>query len=435
MWTSPQIPVINETPEGVQRSTSEDCLFLNIYVPDNVAAGASNLPVMFWIHGGANASGSASDYDPGRLVKEQGVIVVSTNYRVGVLGFLSHPAIDKEGHPAANYGLLDQQVSLAWVQKNIQSFGGDPNNVTVFGASSGGLNILNHLIARSSSGLFQKAIVQSGAYQPFTPTLGVSQTRGTSFAERLGCTDQSTTCLRGKALADVLASQGKTNTASSAFNQSTIDGTTIPQAQRMALLEGKFQKMPVMQGVTRYEGRAIPSQSPDSPPSQYEVVARAYATAASKSAEDVIAVYPLASFPTPFEAASAIVTDAAFNCPALQSDLAMASRTPVYAYEFDEATDETYASGHYADVEYLFDVSWSKKAETDVGKSIRQIFGQFARSGDPNVGGSKEWQSLTAQDRYIRLIGPKSQRQTDYETAHHCNFWGATSGIPVDSRF
>lgn len=427
----------NICPQGntVDPSASEDCLFLNVYAPASVAAGTRNLPVMFWIHGGANASGSSSDYDPSRLVSEQNVIVVSTNYRVGVLGFLAHPAIDSEGHPAANYGLLDQQLSLKWVQKNIQAFGGDPKNVTVFGASSGGLDILNHLVAPSSSGLFQKAVVQSGAYQPFTPSLQDSETRGIAFAQRLGCANGSAACLRGKALADVLANQGSTNSASSAFNQSTIDGTTLTQTQRAALLQGKFQKVPVMQGVTRYEGRAIPSETPDSTPAQYQAVAAAYAAADARSANEVTTTYPLAGYPSPFEAASAIVTDAAFSCPALQTNLALASQTPVYAYEFDEATTEVDSSGHYADVQYLFDVPWANKAGTDIGTSIRQIFAQFARTGTPDGGTTTDWQSFTGRGRYIRLIGATSQQQAGFEATHHCDFWGANSGIPVNSRF
>lgn len=125
----------NQCPSGnsLQTGASEDCLYLNVYVPETVAGGTRNLPVMFWIHGGANASGSASDYDPSLLVRQEGVIVVTTNYRVGVLGFLAHPSIDAESHPAANYGLLDQQLALRWVKDNIHSFGGDPGNVTVFG--------------------------------------------------------------------------------------------------------------------------------------------------------------------------------------------------------------------------------------------------------------------------------------------------------------
>lgn len=427
----------NQCPSGnsLQAGASEDCLYLNVYVPETVAGGTRNLPVMFWIHGGANASGSASDYDPSLLVRQEGVIVVTTNYRVGVLGFLAHPSIDAESHPAANYGLLDQQLALRWVKDNIHSFGGDPGNVTVFGASSGGLNILNHLISPSSLGLFHKAIVQSGAYQPFTPTLASSQGRGTAFANRLGCADQSAACLRGKPLAEILANQGRTNAASSAFNQSTVDGEVIPQAQRSAFLEGKFAKVPMMQGTTRYEGRAIPSEFPGMTAQDFEAVAGNYATTVAKAPGEILAEYPLGQYKDPFEAASAVVTDAAFACPALRSDQIMSSHAPVFAYEFDEGSADPFASGHYADVEYVFRVSWApEKAGTGLGTTIRRHFARFARTGDPNEAGSAGWKPFTSQDRYMRLIAPRSERKQDFEGEHRCMFWGPDSGIPVNSR-
>lgn len=427
----------NQCPSGnsIQAVASEDCLLLNIYVPETVAGRTRNLPVMFWIHGGANASGSASDYDPALLVRQEGVIVVTTNYRVGVLGFLAHPSIDAESHPAANYGLLDQQLALRWVRDNIRSFGGDPGNVTVFGASSGGLNILNHLISPSSSGLFHKAIVQSGAYQPFTLSLASSQGRGIAFANRLGCTDQSAACLRGKPLAEILASQGRTNAASSAFNQSTVDGEVIPQTQRSAFLGGRFAKMPVMHGITRYEGRAIPSEFPGMTAQDFEAVAGNYATTVAKSPREVLAEYPLGQYKDPFEAASAVVTDAAFACPALRSDQVMSGHVPVSAYELDEGSADPFASGHYADVEYVFRVAWApEKAGTSLGTTIRSHFARFARTGDPNQAGSADWKPFTSQDRYMRLIAPQAQRKQNFEGEHRCTFWGPDSGIPVNSR-
>ncbi|MBP2329280.1 para-nitrobenzyl esterase [Kibdelosporangium banguiense] len=420
-----------QCPSGnsVEKGASEDCLFLNVYAPENVASGSRDLPVMFWIHGGANASGSASDYDPSLLVQQEGVVVVTTNYRVGVLGFLAHPAIDGEGHPAANYGLLDQQVALRWVRDNIRAFGGDPGNVTVFGASSGGLNILNHMMSPGSAGLFQKAVVQSGAYQPDTPALSASQERGIAFADRIGCADQSTGCLRGKSLADVLANQGKTNTASSAFNQSSVDGDVIPQTQRSAFRQGKFHRVPVMQGVTRFEGRAIPSQSPDMSARDFDDVAANYATTASRALSKVLAEYPLDRYPDPFQAASAVVTDAAFACPALNSNRVMSVHTPVFAYEFDEGSADPAASGHYADVEYLFQVAWTAKAESEMGRTMRHHWAQFARTGSP---GDSTWRPFTSQDGYVHAIGSGAGK--DFNGEHHCGFWGAQSAIPANSR-
>ena len=135
----------------------EDCLFLNVYTP----GGKKNrnedddLPVMVWIHGGSLVTGSGGLYDPTPLVTKGNVIVVTINYRLGVLGFLAHPALDAEGHLNANYGLMDQQLALRWVQRNIEAFGGDPERVTIFGESAGGLSVYSHLASPTAAGLFQ----------------------------------------------------------------------------------------------------------------------------------------------------------------------------------------------------------------------------------------------------------------------------------------
>jgi len=144
-------------------STTEDCLYLNVYAPNN--AGPAKQPVMIWIHGGSNKVGLSDDYDPTDLVAQK-VVVVTINYRLGVLGFLSHPALTAESpdHVSGNYGILDQQAAMAWVQRNIANFGGDPGNVTVFGESAGGLDIHTHLASPLAAGLFHRAIVESGAY-------------------------------------------------------------------------------------------------------------------------------------------------------------------------------------------------------------------------------------------------------------------------------
>ncbi|MBD9394163.1 carboxylesterase/lipase family protein [Acidovorax sp. ACV01] len=438
-WTQPMAATkfSDACPSGntLEPGENEDCLFLNIYAPQSVASGSRDLPVLFWIHGGANASGSASDYDPSLFVQQEGVVVVTTNYRVGVLGFLAHPAIDGEGHGAANYGLLDQQLALHWVKDHIRAFGGDPSNVTVFGASSGGLNILNHMVSPSAKGLFQKAIVQSGAYQPDTPSLAASQVRGINYARSLGCSDSSAaSCLRTKPLTEILARQGRTNTASSAFNQSTVDGRVIPQTQRSAFLEGKFERVPVIQGVTRNEGRAIPSQFPEMTAANYETVAANYATTIAKATGEMLVEYPLSHYADPFQAASAIVGDGAFVCPSINTNRALSAHVPVFAYEFDEASTAPFSSGHYADVEYLFTVEWAQRATTMLGEKIRHHFTQFARTGDPNFEGIAEWKRFTATDGYMRLIAPVSQRKTDYLSEHHCAFWGSRSGIPENSR-
>ena len=149
---------------------SEDCLFLNIYVPNfkkngNKHGGA--MPVMFWIHGGGLTSGAGSDYDPTPLLAPQNVIVVTINYRLGYLGFFAQTALDSEGHDAGNYGLMDQQFAMQWVQNNIAAFGGDPSNVTIFGESAGGHSVYCNLASPTAAGLFAHAISESGSYLMF----------------------------------------------------------------------------------------------------------------------------------------------------------------------------------------------------------------------------------------------------------------------------
>jgi para-nitrobenzyl esterase len=114
-------------------SNTEDCLYLNVFTPKTTPDAAARQPVMVWFHGGGLFSGESNDYDGGKLARRGNVVVVTTNYRVGAPGFFSPPAINAEGHPFANYGIMDQQSALRWVQRNIAAFGGDPGNVTIFG--------------------------------------------------------------------------------------------------------------------------------------------------------------------------------------------------------------------------------------------------------------------------------------------------------------
>src|SRR5215831_3984773 len=168
-----------------QASTSEDCLFLNVYRP---ARGPGNRPVMVWIHGGALVTGESDDYDPTSLVRH-GVVVVTINYRLGALGFLADGALAAQpGGPAGDYGLMDQQAALRWVQRNIARFGGSPRNVTIFGESAGGLSVLSQVVSPGTRGLFQRAIVESGAYALNEQPLATAERAGSAFAAKVGCT-------------------------------------------------------------------------------------------------------------------------------------------------------------------------------------------------------------------------------------------------------
>src|SRR5215470_11155358 len=196
------------TPYG-KPSTTEDCLFLNVFTPDKTNHGRPHLlPVMFWIHGGGLVVGLSDGYDPTKLVA-QDVLVVTINYRLGELGFLAHAALAAESPTGAagNYGLMDQQAAMRWVRRNIRAFGGDPDNVTIFGESAGGLSVHSQLASPLAAGLFHKAIVESGAYSLVQPSLSAAEAAGAAFATSAGCADPSTACLRSLPVATILAHQ------------------------------------------------------------------------------------------------------------------------------------------------------------------------------------------------------------------------------------
>ena len=192
-------------------STSEDCLYLNVFTPaDN---NARTLPVMVWVHGGSLRTGESDDYNPAGLV-QHGVIVVTINYRLGALGFLADAALaGRPGGPSGDYGLMDQQAALRWVQRNIRGFGGDPGNVTLFGESAGGLSTLSQLVSPGARGLIQRAIVESGTYELTEQSLASAESAGDAFAAKVGCASDAVpardtaACLRRLPVSTILADQ------------------------------------------------------------------------------------------------------------------------------------------------------------------------------------------------------------------------------------
>src|SRR6516165_2850865 len=234
------------TPFG-QASTSEDCLFLNVFTPSHQHAG-SHFPVMVWIHGGALVTGESDDYDPAALA-EDGVTVVTINYRLGALGFLAHPALADANGQSGDYGLMDQQAALRWVQRNIASFGGDPHNVTIFGESAGGLSTLSQVASPQARGLFERAIVESGSYNLTQASLSSAEAAGESFAASAGCTSQTAACLRSLPVPAILANE---NTAGYTPN---INSEVLPETLKTAFATGNFNHVPIINGTNRDEWR------------------------------------------------------------------------------------------------------------------------------------------------------------------------------------
>jgi para-nitrobenzyl esterase len=278
-WRPPQAPnpgqgsIVAETfgntcPQGLA-TDSEDCLFLNVYAP-STATPKSKLPVFFWIHGGALVSGAGSDYDPSVMVAENNIIVVTINYRLGSLGFLAASVLGateanafQNVGDAGNYGLMDQQFAMAWVQDNIAAFGGDPEAVTIGGESAGGLSVSTQLASTNTyrrltgQDLFRGAIIESGGYMYHdVPSLATYQTLSNAFAQKDAnafCGGTVTlACLQGLTTAQLFANENLFGD----FGIAPDFGTKIlPFDLHTAFKTGQFNHVSVLQGTNANEGR------------------------------------------------------------------------------------------------------------------------------------------------------------------------------------
>jgi para-nitrobenzyl esterase len=408
---------------------------------------------MFWIHGGGLINGSSTPYDPVRLVNE-GVIVVTINYRLGYLGFFAQSAIDAEDHLKGNYGLMDQQFALQWVRRNIAAFGGDPDRITIFGESAGGQSVYAHLASPLASGLFRRAIAESGSYAEFQDyffnivTLAQGETTGTpsvpsgaAIADSVGCTSQTASCLR--------AVPASTMVAAEPFPlYPFVDGTLLTQTIGAAFASGEFNQVPVMSGTNHDEYRLFVATG-------YDLVGNPilnsaeYDTAVttlwgSTLAPPVLALYPFSSYPFGGEALGASGTDGAFSCPARIVDQALSKLVPTYAYEFNDENAPpsqsefggllTFPLGayHSAELQYLFPgidvfglpVTLSPE-QMQLSDAMVSYWTHFAKEGDPNSPYHPFWAPYSASsDEFQSLIPPTPVVESNFDTGHQCStFW------------
>ena len=453
-WTTPRdaSQFANHCPQGPSpfglASDTEDCLFLNVFTASD--RDDRHTPVMVWIHGGALVVGQSNDYDPTNLV-DDGVVVVTINYRLGALGFLAHPALaaeatdpdhdrDSDAGSTGNYGLMDQQLALSWVRDNIAAFGGDPDDVTIFGESAGGLSVFSQLASPAARGLFQKAIVESGAYALNTQTLATAEAAGTAFATATGCSDQTAACLRGLSVATILA---KENPAGYTPN---IDGEFLPMPLAVAFATGQFNQVPVIQGTNRDEWRLFTALDFDllghPIPNTEAGYESALATLVGPVAAPFVAgQYPLASFPSADVAFAAAGTDLVFACPALSADLSLTKFVPLFAYEFnDENAPQDflppvtfpYGAAHASELQYLFSLPVTvprpplNANQEDLSDAMVRYWTNFAKAGTPNSFGVPTWQEFDAAlDDMQSLVPPTPTGETNFAIAHHCAFWTA----------
>jgi para-nitrobenzyl esterase len=430
------------TPYGTP-STTEDCLFLNVFTPEKTNSGRPHLlPVMFWIHGGALIVGESDGYDPTRLVA-QGVIVVTINYRLGELGFLAHPALSAESPTGAsgNYGLMDQQAAMRWVQRNIRAFGGDADNVTIFGESAGGLSVHSELASPLAAGLFHKAIVESGAYALSQPSLASAQASGTAYAAGAGCASQTAACLRSLSVPAILAAQTATTIVPN------LDGFVLPQTVRSAFTTGQFNRVPVIEGSNHDEWRLFVAQTEAA--TGVPLTAAGYIPAIAATlgvspgfAALIASVYPLAAYGgNPSVALGAVGTDVVFACNARISARLLSQYVPTYQYEFNDPTvpmlyfaNISFPTGayHASEIGYIFDITQTpvpnpglSPAQRNLSDAMVGYWTQFARSGDPNSVGAPAWAAYAAMsDLFQSLQLPTATTKTGFATDHKCAFWG-----------
>jgi len=401
---------------GGKLETAEDCLTLNIWAPSEPAA---KLPVMVWIHGGGLVQGGSAlpFYDGARLAAD-GVVVVTFNYRLGALGFLAHPALSAEdpNHVSGNFGLLDQLAALRWVKTNIGAFGGDANNVMIFGESAGGESVCALMASPLASGLFSRAAIESAscvgygqALRALAQSHGKFESRlaqGERIAKLLGCTTAA--CLRGKSVeAIVNASPAALGFLGKGEKYGlAVDGYALTEAPAAAMAAGKLANVPLIVGTTADEATLFTSKLTIRPGMYFAIVARIFKGAAPR----VLAEYSPRTFGSAQAAFDALVTDLVFTCPARRVARAMHGQ-PVYRYLFSHVTAKNAAANkgatHGSEIPFVFGTQSSPTAEErTLATTMVGYWTHFARTGDPNVAGAPAWPAYDAKDSYIELATP-----------------------------
>jgi para-nitrobenzyl esterase len=440
---SPAVSCPQNAPGVFARpSVTEDCLVLNIFVPHSTDAGSTRRkarwPVIVWLHGGGLFSGSGADYDGGRLAREGHVVVVTLNYRLGALGFLSEPAITADSGGMANFGLLDQQLALRWIKRNIESFGGLPSAVTLAGQSSGATSVVAHLTAPGSAGLFQRAVIESGTR--FTPLSNErARAAADAFAASVGCKDNTLQCLRNLPVQTILDHQQDV-VAVTAANFFVLDRVTGPEPPLEAIGVGHFTRVPVISGLTADEqAYFLPEASTRQPLSAADYSNWVSATAGGSRAPQIVTRYPVNHYGSPSLAEIAAAQDAK-RCAVLRLDRSLARFVPVYAYEFADRsapsyfTERSYTMGayHTAELQYLFPLFHGARGTIHALNAsqdalARQMIGwwsEFARAGAPGTGGAP-WPAFQPDSNTVQVIGADIAAHHDIESAYAnaCGFW------------
>ena len=423
----PSAEIFGPAPPG---EISEDCLFLNITTP---SVEGNHRPVLFWIHGGAFTMGSANEYDGSVLAEQGDVVVVTINYRLGYLGFLDLSGMGSEFAGSAANGFKDQILALEWVRDNITDYGGDPNNVTIFGESAGGSSIHAILAAPSADGLYHKAIAHSAA-NVITPPPDILP----ALASHLGFEQEEILeKLQTIPAEDLLAAQ----IALGINGGACVDGTVITRSTYEAIINRGKTGVPLIAGTNHDEGTLFTAINPD--PNIYGLMSHVMAMMTMDGADPTAYIealkeaYPDDSPRTHYER---IWVDF-FRRPCIGTTERSTSSGPGgWLYRFDlpvtvEFGDSELGATHACEIAFTFNIYGNPKA---VGLTLHdrkdpaviQLAEQwsntiiaFARTGNPNGAGLPEWPRYSADDRQCLVLDKQPRVESDLDVKHQ-QIWG-----------
>ena len=403
---------------------SEDCLYVNVWT--NATSATAKLPVMVWIHGGGFVAGAGSEpRQDGSRLAAKGVVVVSMNYRLGLMGFLAHPELTKEApyKAAGNYGILDQVASLQWVQKNVAAFGGDPGNVTIFGESAGSFAVSMLMASPLAKGLFHKAIGESGASFPAGPqpplggaTLAAAEAEGQKFAASLNAT--SLDALRAKTVKELMGTPP--------FRFSPIvDGYLLPAPVAEIFAKGQQHKVPLLAGWNEDEIRSSVTLRPQKPTAESHKadVAKRFGA----SADAFTKAYAASTDAEAIEAAAALASDSFISYGTwkwLEVHRATSGQK-TYRYLFDRdipieagrtqngaaVTAKDVGARHAGEIEYVFGqletvkgVTWAPE-DRALANAMMEYWSSFAKTGAPKAAGQPAWPAFDKAGGPVMVLG------------------------------
>ncbi len=440
-YSSPcaQLPALTGTP-----SVSEDCLYLNVWTRD--LAPAKPRPVMIWIHGGSNISGSTRDgvpfpgydgvhlYDGRILADERNVVVVTINYRLGVFGFFGHSDLAAEdgAYPhAGNQGLLDQRAAMQWVRDNIAQFGGDPSNVTIFGESAGSFDVCAHVASPLSRGLFHRAISESGGCSVGVRSASEASAAAAAISTAVGCDSAADelACLRDVPVAELLDSVASAAEGSSTDLAISVDGGFLPETPRALFDAGNYAKVPYLLGSNSDEGTLFAMGA--TPITTEEDYQAELFTRYGSDAAAIELLYPASAFGGSYQKAIVRVSgDSSLVCSTYDVAKRVAdAKTKTYVYNFARVPPLAFITAldlgafHGLEIAYVFGTITPPTAtDAGLGTKMRAYWTSFAEKGKPKAAKAAGWPAFKSKSYKMLRLNADVSLLKDFRRAQ-CDLW------------